>query len=118
MDPLWHGVAAGRQATLGASAHSTARSSSLPTEPDAKVAAAVGRFDKDDPSAAFSRLGPLAREIPGLRARPLPPGVLLLWIRDVKDARAQLEKAAATMPESLYSREAKSLLSRLEGIGT
>jgi hypothetical protein len=29
-----------------------------------------------------------------------------------------LEKAAATMPESLYSREAKSLLSRLEGIGT
>ena len=34
------------------------------------------------------------------------------------DARAQLEKAAATMPVSLYSREAKSLLSRLEGIGT
>ena len=45
-------------------------------------------------------------------------GVLLLWIRDVQDARAQLEKAAATMPVSLYSREAKSLLSRLEGIGT
>ena len=43
---------------------------------------------------------------------------LLLWIRDVQDARAQLEKAAATMPVSLYSREAKSLLSRLEGIGT
>ena len=45
-------------------------------------------------------------------------GVLLLWIKDVKDARIQLQRAAGTLPESLYSREAKSLLSRLEGIGT
>ena len=44
-----------------------------PDRLDAKVAAAVGRFDKDDPSAAFSRLGPLARDNPGFRARPLPP---------------------------------------------
>lgn len=89
-----------------------------PDSLDAKVAAAVGRFDKDDPSAAFSRLGPLARENPDSAVVRFHLGVLLLWIRDVQDARAQLEKAAATMPESLYSREAKSLLSRLEGIGT
>jgi tetratricopeptide (TPR) repeat protein len=89
-----------------------------PESLNAKVAAAVGRFDKDDPSAAFSRLGPLARDNPGSALVRFHLGVLLLWIRDVKDARAQLEKAAATMPESLYSREAKSLLSRLEGVGT
>ena len=89
-----------------------------PDRLDAKVAAAVGRFDKDDPSAAFSRLGPLARDNPDSALVRFHLGVLLLWIRDVQDARAQLDKAAATMPESLYSREAKSLLSRLEGIGT
>lgn len=89
-----------------------------PDRLDAKVAAAVGRFDKDDPSAAFSRLGPLARENPDSALVRFHLGVLLLWIRDVQDARAQLEKAAATRPESLYSREAKSLLSRLEAIGT
>jgi tetratricopeptide (TPR) repeat protein len=89
-----------------------------PESLDAKVAAAVGRFDKDDPSAAFSRLGPLTRDNPDAAVVRFHLGVLLLWIRDVQDARAQLEKAAATMPESPYSREAKSLLSRLEGIGT
>jgi tetratricopeptide (TPR) repeat protein len=89
-----------------------------PERLDAKVAAAVGRFDKDDPSAAFSRLGPLGRENPDSALVRFHLGVLLLWIRDVQDARAQLEEAAATMPASLYSREAKSLLSRLEGIGT
>jgi tetratricopeptide (TPR) repeat protein len=89
-----------------------------PERLDAKVAAAVGHFDKDDPSAAFSRLGPLARDNPDAALVRFHLGVLLLWMRDVQDARAQLEKAAATMPESLYSREAKSLLSRLEGIGT
>jgi tetratricopeptide (TPR) repeat protein len=89
-----------------------------PDRLDAKVAAAVGRFDKDDPSAAFSRLGPRARDNPDSAIVRFHLGVLLLWIRDVQDARAQLETAAATMPVSLYSREAKSLLSRLEGIGT
>jgi hypothetical protein len=63
-------------------------------------------------------LGPLARDNPDSALVRFHLGVLLLWIRDVQDARAQLERAAATMPVSLYSREAKSLLSRLEGIGT
>ena len=35
-----------------------------PNDPEALVAAAVGRYDKDDPAAAFSRLGPLARRFP------------------------------------------------------
>jgi tetratricopeptide (TPR) repeat protein len=89
-----------------------------PDRLDAQVAAAVGGFDKANPAAAFSRLGPLARDHPDSGVVRFHLGVLLLWIKDVKDARIQLERAAATLPESLYSREAKSLLSRLEGIGT
>jgi len=89
-----------------------------PDRLDAQVAAAVGRFDKANPSAAFSRLGPLARDNPGAAIVRFHLGVLLLWIRDVKDARTQLQRAADSRPESLYSQEAKSLLSRLEGIGT
>ena len=89
-----------------------------PERLDAQVAAAVGRFDKANPSAAFSRLGPLARDHPDAAVVRFHLGVLLLWIKDVKDARIQLERAAATLPESLYRREAKSLLSRLEAIGT
>ena len=85
---------------------------------DAKVAAAVARFDKENPSAAFSRLGPLARDNPDSALVRFHLGLLLLWIRDVQDARAQLERAASTQPETLYSKEAKSLLSRLEDIGT
>jgi tetratricopeptide (TPR) repeat protein len=85
---------------------------------DARVAADVGRFDKDDPSAAFSRLGPLARDHPGSAIVRFHLGLLLLWIRDVQDARVQLRQASETRPESIYGREAKSLLSRLEAIGT
>ena len=89
-----------------------------PNRLDAQVAAAVGRFEKSNPSAAFSRLGPLARDHPRAAIVRFHLGVLLLWIRDVKDARVQLGKAARTPTESLYRKEAKSLLSRLEGIGT
>jgi tetratricopeptide (TPR) repeat protein len=89
-----------------------------PNRLDAQVASAVGRFDKDNPAAAFSRLGPLAKEHPDASVVRFHLGVLLLWIRDVKNARVQLQQAADSRPESLYSREAKSLLSRLESIGT
>ncbi|HEY7003532.1 MAG TPA: hypothetical protein VH281_04570 [Gaiellaceae bacterium] len=89
-----------------------------PDRLDAQVADAVGRFDKANPSAAFSRLGPLARDHPASALVRFHLGVLLLWIRDVADARVQLQKAAQSRPESLYSQEAKSLLSRLENIGT
>src|SRR5919201_4251435 len=35
-----------------------------PREPEARVAAAVGLFDKERPALAFSRLGPLAKAVP------------------------------------------------------
>lgn len=84
----------------------------------AQVAVAVARFDKDDPSAAFSRLGPLARSHPGSALVRFHLGVLLLWIRDVEDARTQLTKAVAADRHGFYGKEARALLSRLEAIGT
>jgi tetratricopeptide (TPR) repeat protein len=84
----------------------------------AQVADAVGRFEKDNPSAAFSRLGPLATSHPRSAVLRFHLGLLLLWIRDVEDARRELQKAQAVDPHGLYGREAADLLSRLEAVGT
>src|SRR5688572_20196563 len=54
-----------------------------PNDVDALVADAVGRYDKSDPSAAFSRLGPLTRRFPQAATVRFHLGVLLLWQRDV-----------------------------------
>ena len=84
----------------------------------AQVADAVGRFDKDDLAAAFSRLGPLARAHPDAAVVRFHLGLLLLWIRDVKDARAQLQGALEADRHGFYGKEAKRLLSRLEAVRT
>jgi tetratricopeptide (TPR) repeat protein len=84
----------------------------------AQVADAVGRFDKAKPAESFSRLGPLARSHPRAAVVRFHLGLLLLWIRDVKDARIQLQKALDADPHGTYGKEAKTLLSRLEAIGT
>jgi tetratricopeptide (TPR) repeat protein len=81
---------------------------------EAQVAAAVGRFDKDAPEDAFSRLGPLARDHPKAGVVRFHLGLLLLWIRAVDEARRQLELAAES--KGFYAREAGRLLTRLEEI--
>ena len=83
-----------------------------PEDLEAQVAAAVGRFDKDTPEDAFSRLGPLARDHPRAGVVRFHLGLLLLWIRAVDEARRQLELAADT--KGFYAREARRLLARLE----
>jgi tetratricopeptide (TPR) repeat protein len=85
-----------------------------PRSLEAQVAAAVGRFDKDAPEEAFSRLGPLARDHPEAAVVRFHLGLLLLWIRAVDEARRQLELAAEG--EGFYAREAQRLLERLEEI--
>lgn len=85
---------------------------------DARVADAVGRFEKDKPAASFSRLGPLAQANPRSPLVRFHLGLCLLWIRDVENARMQLQKAADADRHGFYGREARALLSRLEAIGT
>lgn len=79
----------------------------------ARVAAAVIRFDRDEPAAAFSRLGPLARDHPRAALVRFHLGLLLLWIRELEEARVQLERALAADPSGFYGREARALLERL-----
>ena len=44
-----------------------------PNDDEAQVAAAVARFDEDNLSASFSRLGPLVQPVPAQPVRSLPP---------------------------------------------
>lgn len=81
----------------------------------AKVAEAVGRFDKDDPSQAFSRLGPLADEDEDGAVR-YHLGLLLSWIGQVDEAIRQLRLARDANPDGFYGREAERLLERLEDV--
>ena len=50
-----------------------------PASADAQVAAAVGRFDEDNLSASFSRLGPLVRRFPHSQTVRYHLGLLLAW---------------------------------------
>src|SRR2546425_1129019 len=64
-----------------------------PDDPEAQVAAAIGRFSKEHPERAFSRLGPLARRFPHATTVRFHLGLLLLWIGQVDPARRELRQA-------------------------
>ena len=85
-----------------------------PRRVEARVAAAVGRFDKDDPSLAFSRLGPLARSHGRSAVVRFHLGYVLLWLRQVDEARRQLELTVDAGPETVHGREARRLLEQFE----
>ena len=89
-----------------------------PDSVEAEAAAAVVRFDKDDPSQAFSRLGPLARANPRSPVVRFHLGLLLLWLREVEEARRQLGLARDAAPASPHAEAAASLLRRLRPLGS
>jgi len=92
--------------------------SMAPNDVDALVADAVGRYEKSNPSAAFSRLGPLTRRFPQAATVRFHLGVLLLWQRDVREAKRQLRLARASEPGSPIAREAGRYLAELAKVGT
>lgn len=89
-----------------------------PDDVDALVADAVGRYDKGNPSAAFSRLGPLTRRFPKAATVRFHLGLLLLWQKDVAEARRQLELARAAEPGSKIAGEATRFLDAVRKAGT
>jgi len=88
-----------------------------PNDPDARAAAAVGRFDKANPSAAFSRLGPLAKRFPHAATVRFHLGLLLLWIGSVEQAKKELRLATTAQPGSPLAGEAERYLTTLRKIG-
>jgi tetratricopeptide (TPR) repeat protein len=89
-----------------------------PNDPEARAAAAVGLFDKDNPALAFSRLGPLVRVFPHAQTVRFHLGLLLLWLAQVNKAREELQKARAEAPNSALGREAAAYLAALRKVGT
>jgi tetratricopeptide (TPR) repeat protein len=92
----------------------TAAARLAPRDPEALVADAVGRFDKEHPERAFSRMGPLTRRFPQAGVVRFHLGLMLLWLGDLAEARRQLERAARLGPP--HSVEARRLLDRLEDV--
>jgi tetratricopeptide (TPR) repeat protein len=89
-----------------------------PNDPDAQAAAAVGLYDKDKPSLAFGRLGPLVRRFPHSQTVRFHLGLLSIWLGTFGQAKKELRLALAENPKSAYGREARLLLKRLENVRT
>jgi predicted Zn-dependent protease len=89
-----------------------------PGDDEAQVAAAVGRFTKADPAAAFSRLGPLVRRFPRSQSVRFHLGELLVWLRQVKEAERQLGLARSLGPRTPLGRTSQAFLSQLATLRT
>jgi tetratricopeptide (TPR) repeat protein len=96
----------------------SAAAEAFPDKPEALVADAVGRYSKDRPAAAFSRLGPLSRRFPTSASVRFHLGLLLLWQGDVGPARRQLKLARQAEPGSFVARRASLYLDELAEAGT
>jgi tetratricopeptide (TPR) repeat protein len=117
-DRLYYGVALqrlGRQLSAERAYAEAARVA--PNDPEARVAAAVGLFDKAQPARAFSRLGPLTRTFPKAATVRFHLGLLLLWSGQVKDARRQLRLVRTVDPGSPLAGAAKRYLDQLSAAG-
>jgi tetratricopeptide (TPR) repeat protein len=89
-----------------------------PGDPEARTAAAVGLFEKDDPALAFGRLGPLTRLFPRAATVRFHLGLLLLWIGRAEQGKRELRLTRQEAPGSRLAREAGRFLARLGGVGT
>ncbi|MFL5932675.1 MAG: tetratricopeptide repeat protein [Gaiellaceae bacterium] len=89
-----------------------------PDDPEARVAAAVGLFDKARPARAFGRLGPLTRTFPKAQTVRFHLGLLLLWSAQVAEARKQLNQARDEGPKTPLGRQAAQYLAALQRVGT
>ena len=89
-----------------------------PNDAEAQVAAAVGRFDEDDLSASFSRLGPLVRRFPKSQTVRFHLGLLLAWTGQRDEAVRQFRLARALGPGTSLGKQAATFLNGLVTTGT
>jgi hypothetical protein len=81
-----------------------------PNDPEAQVANAVGRYSKEAPARAFSRLGPLSQRFPHAQTVRFHLGLLLIYLGGLQQARRQLLLARAEGPTTLLGKRAQVLL--------
>jgi Flp pilus assembly protein TadD len=108
---ILYGVGLQRVGRPVSASHAFERAARLaPRDAEARVAEAVGLFDKDDPARAFGRLGPLTRTFPTEPTVRFHLGVLLLWTGQIAPAEHQLRLASHIQPGSPIAREAARYL--------
>ena len=116
-EKLLYGVALQRLGRpLSARRQYAAAADAAPADIEARVADAVGRFEKSRPQAAFSRLGPLAARHPRSPTVRFHLGLLLLWLGELEGARRQLAACRAVAPRGVLGREAARFLRELREI--
>jgi tetratricopeptide (TPR) repeat protein len=89
-----------------------------PDDPEAQAAAAVGRFDEDNPSASFSRLGPLTKRFPRSQVVRYYLGLLLVWIGERNQAVVEFQKTVDLGPHTQLGRQVQALLRQISESGS
>ena len=84
-----------------------------PTNPDAQVAAAIGLWDKDNITPAFSHLGPLTKKFPQSQVVRFYIGLLLVWTGQRDPAIAQFKKAVALGPKTDLGTQSQAFVTKL-----
>jgi tetratricopeptide (TPR) repeat protein len=88
-----------------------------PTGVSPRVAVAVLAYSKDDPSAAFSVLGPLAQQASDASEIRFHLGELLYWLKQDTDAKAQWRQVEQDSPGSVYGLLSIRLMSKIPAAG-
>jgi hypothetical protein len=89
-----------------------------PNDPDAQVAAAVGRFDEDKLSLSFSKLGPLVKRFPHAQTVRYHLGLLLAWTGQRAQAVVEFRRAVALGAATMLGKESAVFLKGLAAHGT
>jgi tetratricopeptide (TPR) repeat protein len=89
-----------------------------PDDPEAQVAAAVGRFDEDDLAASFSRLGPLVQRFPKSQSVRFHLGLLSAWTGQRDTALREFRLARDLGPRTKLGRAASEFVGQLVASGT
>ena len=116
---LRYGVALwGLRRPVSAERQLAAAAKLAPGDPIARVAAAVGRFTKANPTTAFGKLGPLTAVFPSSPVVEFHLGLMLLWIGERKKALTHLTAAVADGPQTVYAKNGRVLIASLDKNGT
>lgn len=89
-----------------------------PDDDQAQTAAAVGRFDEDDLTPSFSRLGQLTQRFPKSQSVHFHLGLLSAWVGLRDDALKQFRLARALGASTTLGKQASAFVSQLETNGT
>ncbi|HVC88000.1 MAG TPA: hypothetical protein VNC40_11315 [Gaiellaceae bacterium] len=89
-----------------------------PGNAEAQVAAAVGRFDEDNLSASFSRLGPLVVRFPNSQSVRYHLGLLLAWTGQRTQAIKEFRLALALGPRTPLGAQSATFLKGLHAGGS